>query len=83
MLGPAPISWIPPKKSGRKPTSSSKSKSRLPPNTRFLRPGLILFTYLHLAAEERLTRLLLDRQVTAIGYETIQLEDGSCRCWRQ
>ena len=42
-----------------------------------LRPGLILFTYLHLAAAEQLTRVLLDRQVTALGYETIQLEDGS------
>src|ERR671910_2535541 len=42
-----------------------------------LRPGLILFTYLHLAAEEAVTRALLDRKVTAIAYETIQLEDGS------
>ena len=42
-----------------------------------LRPGLILFTYLHLAANQRVTRALLDRKVTAIGYETIQLEDGS------
>jgi alanine dehydrogenase len=43
----------------------------------FLRSGLILFTYLHLAANESVTRVLLDRKVTAIGYETIQLEDGS------
>ena len=43
----------------------------------WLRPGLILFTYLHLAAEEAVTRALLDRKVTAIAYETIQLEDGS------
>jgi alanine dehydrogenase len=42
-----------------------------------LRPGLILFTYLHLAANESVTRALLDRKVTAIGYETIQLDDGS------
>ena len=42
-----------------------------------LRPGLILFTYLHLAASEPVTRVLLDRKVTAIGYETIQLDDGS------
>jgi alanine dehydrogenase len=42
-----------------------------------LRPGLILFTYLHLAASESVTRALLDRKVTAIGYETIQLDDGS------
>lgn len=44
---------------------------------RFLRNGLILFTYLHLAANETVTRELLERRVTAIGYETIQLDDGS------
>lgn len=42
-----------------------------------LRPGLILFTYLHLAAEKRLARELLQRRVVALGYETVQLEDGS------
>lgn len=42
-----------------------------------LRPGLILFTYLHLAASESVTRALIERKVTAIGYETIQLDDGS------
>lgn len=36
-----------------------------------LRPGLILFTYLHLAAEGALTRALLDKQVTAVAYETV------------
>ncbi len=39
--------------------------------------GLILFTYLHLAANETVTRALLERKVTAIGYETIQIDDGS------
>lgn len=43
----------------------------------FLRSGLILFTYLHLAANESVTRELLESKVTAIGYETIQLDDGS------
>lgn len=42
-----------------------------------LRPGLILFTYLHLAAAESVTKTLLDRKVTGIAYETIQLDDGS------
>ena len=42
-----------------------------------LRPGLVLFTYLHLAAQPDLTRALCDRGVTALGYETIALEDGS------
>ncbi len=43
----------------------------------FLRPGLTLFTYLHLAAVPELGRQLAQRQVTAVAYETIQLEDGS------
>ncbi|HEY6365190.1 MAG TPA: alanine dehydrogenase [Candidatus Binatia bacterium] len=42
-----------------------------------LRKGLILFTYLHLAANETVTRELLNRKVTGIAYETIQLDDGS------
>ena len=42
-----------------------------------LRRGLILFTYLHLAADEMVTHELLNRKVTAIAYETIQLDDGS------
>jgi alanine dehydrogenase len=42
-----------------------------------LRRGLILFTYLHLAANEIVTRELLERKVTGIAYETIQLDDGS------
>jgi alanine dehydrogenase len=54
-----------------------KVKEPLAAEYQFLRPGLLLFTYLHLAAEEQLTRVLLDKQVTALGYETIQLEDGS------
>ena len=54
-----------------------KVKEPLAAEYPLLRPGLILFTYLHLAAAEQLTQVLLDRQVTALGYETIQLEDGS------
>jgi alanine dehydrogenase len=42
-----------------------------------LREDLILFTYLHLAANETLTRELLGRRVIGLAYETIQLEDGS------
>ncbi|HEX9878749.1 MAG TPA: alanine dehydrogenase [Candidatus Binatia bacterium] len=42
-----------------------------------LRPDLILFAYLHLAANEKLTRTLAKNKVTAVAYETIQLEDGS------
>lgn len=38
-----------------------------------LRPGQILYTYLHLAADEPLTRALIDNKVSAIAYETVQL----------
>jgi alanine dehydrogenase len=39
----------------------------------YFREGMLLFTYLHLAAEEHLTKALLDAKVTAIAYETVQL----------
>ncbi|MBJ7434140.1 MAG: alanine dehydrogenase [Microbacteriaceae bacterium] len=39
----------------------------------YFREGMLLFTYLHLAAEEHLTKALLDGKVTAIAYETVQL----------
>jgi alanine dehydrogenase len=54
-----------------------KVKEPLPSEYRYLRPGLILFTYLHLASTRSLTRELLRRGVTGIAYETIQLDDGS------
>ena len=41
-----------------------------------LRPNQILFTYLHLAADEPLTRALMRNRVAAVGYETVQLESG-------
>lgn len=37
------------------------------------RDGLVLFTYLHLAAEKQLTHALVDSGVTAVAYETVQL----------
>lgn len=39
--------------------------------------GLVLFTYLHLAAEPALTKALVEKGVTAIAYETVQLDDRS------
>ena len=39
----------------------------------YFREGMLLFTYLHLAAEEHLTKALLDAKVTSIAYETVQL----------
>ncbi|HLJ43544.1 MAG TPA: alanine dehydrogenase [Candidatus Binataceae bacterium] len=44
---------------------------------RFLRRDLVLFTYLHLAAEPALARELLRRGTAALAYETVQLEDHS------
>lgn len=38
-----------------------------------LRPGLVLFTFLHLAADLELTKALMDSKVTSIAYETVQL----------
>jgi alanine dehydrogenase len=38
-----------------------------------LREGLILFTYLHIAADEPLTRALIDSGVTAVAYETVEV----------
>ncbi len=43
---------------------------------RFLRPNLILFTYLHLAAEEELTLAMLESGVTGIAYETVEDAQG-------
>ncbi len=42
----------------------------------FLRPGLLLFTYLHLAAVPELARVLAQKQVSAVAYETIETADG-------
>ncbi|MGX2960371.1 alanine dehydrogenase [Peribacillus sp. JNUCC 23] len=54
-----------------------KVKEPLPAEYQFFRDGLILYTYLHLAAEPELTQALIDHNVVAIAYETIQLENGS------
>jgi alanine dehydrogenase len=40
-----------------------------------LRNGLVLFTYLHLAADGPLTRALVDSGVAAVAYETVETED--------
>lgn len=42
----------------------------------FLRPDLILFTYLHLASNESLTQALLTKGTTAIAYETVETRSG-------
>ena len=52
-------------------------KEPLPQEYDYLREGLILYTYLHLAADEKLTRELMKRKVTSIAYETVELPNGS------
>ncbi len=54
-----------------------KVKEPLPAEFEYFRPGLIIYTYLHLAAEPTLTRKLMDTKVRAVAYETIQVADGS------
>ncbi len=54
-----------------------KVKEPLAGELGLVRSGQILFTYLHLAASKALTQGLLDAGVVGIGYETVQLEDGT------
>ena len=54
-----------------------KVKEPQPVEYVLLRPDVMLFTYLHLAAAPDLVRVLRDRRVRALAYETVQLEDGS------
>ena len=42
-----------------------------------LRENQVLFTYLHLAADKKLTEKLLERKIIGIAYETVELDDGS------
>lgn len=54
-----------------------KVKEPIPSEYGYFHEGLILYTYLHLAPEPELTKALVDSKVTAIAYETIQLDNGS------
>ncbi|GAB4565680.1 MAG: alanine dehydrogenase [Anaerolineae bacterium] len=54
-----------------------KVKEPQPEEYPFLRPSLTLFTYLHLAASESLTRQMLKSGVVGVAYETVELADGS------
>jgi alanine dehydrogenase len=53
-----------------------KVKEPITSEYEYLQPGQTLFTYLHLAANPPLTRLLLDKQISGIAYETVQSTDG-------
>jgi alanine dehydrogenase len=52
-------------------------KEPLPAEYQLIRPEQILFTFLHLAASEELTRVLMQSASVSIAYETIQKADGS------
>jgi alanine dehydrogenase len=53
-----------------------KVKEPIPAEYHRLREGQLLFTYLHLAPAAELTRILLDRKVTGVAYETITNPEG-------
>lgn len=52
-----------------------KVKEPIEPEYSQLRDGLVLFTYLHIAADEPLTRALADSGITAVAYETVETDD--------
>ncbi len=54
-----------------------KVKEPRPEEYHRMREGLTLFTFLHLAADPDLTRELVERRVTGIAYETVQLPSGA------
>jgi len=57
-----------------------KVKEPIPDEYGLLNNGQILFTYLHLAADRRLTETLMKAGVKAVAYETIEDEDGQLPC---
>lgn len=54
-----------------------KVKEPQPEECELFRPGLLLFTYLHLAPLPELTQQLLKKRVNSVAYETIREADGS------
>ena len=52
-----------------------KVKEPIEPEYGRLREGLVLFTYLHIAADEPLTRALVDSGIAAVAYETVETDD--------
>src|SRR5439155_14779668 len=54
-----------------------KVKEPIEPEYERMHEGLVLFTYLHLAADEPLTRALLESGVTAVAYETVETDAGA------
>ncbi|MFC4075928.1 alanine dehydrogenase [Salinithrix halophila] len=54
-----------------------KVKEPVPEETRYFREDMLLFTYLHLAADRPLTEALIQSKTTAVAYETVQWENGA------
>ncbi|WP_173915229.1 alanine dehydrogenase [Halobacillus sp. Marseille-Q1614] len=54
-----------------------KVKEPQPEEYEYFQEGLVLFTYLHLAAEPELTQALVENKVVSIAYETIQKDNGT------
>lgn len=54
-----------------------KVKEPIEPEYKLMRDGQILYTYLHLAAVPELAKELVNRKVSAVAYETIELSNGS------
>lgn len=54
-----------------------KVKEPLESEYELLREGQTVYTYLHLAANLELTKVLMEKKITGIAYETVQLEDKS------
>ena len=57
-----------------------KVKEPIEPEYKYLRKGLILYTYLHLAADKPLTDVLLSSGTKAVAYETIEDKNGGLPC---
>lgn len=54
-----------------------KVKEPLAAEYDFMRPGQLIYTFFHFAADEKLTRACLEKKIVALAYETVQKPDGS------
>ncbi len=53
-----------------------KVKEPQPEEYAYLKEGLILFTFLHLATKKRLAEVLIEKRVASIAYETVEVDGG-------
>jgi len=54
-----------------------KVKEPMPPEYPYARSGQIIFTFFHFAADENLTRAMVNSRATCVAYETIRLPNGT------